>query len=62
MESTNITLHTDGTSRQKKTYIGQQLTLDSGETETLSLGIRTVATEDSQTLLDLTVTHLEEIS
>ena len=44
MESTNITLHTDGTSRQKKTFIGQQLTLDSGATETLSLGVRTVAT------------------
>ena len=49
----NFTLHTDGTSRNAK------IRLESGET--LSLGSTTVATEDSSTLLDVTVQLLREI-
>ena len=49
----NFALHTDGTSRNAK------IRLESGET--LSLGSTTVATEDSTTLLDVTVQLLQEI-
>ena len=55
----NFTLHTDGTSRNGKKIVGHQISLDSGET--LSLGFTTVATEDSSTLLDVTVQLLQEI-
>ena len=55
----NFTLHTDGTSRNGKKTVGHRISLDSGET--LSLGFTTVATEDSSTLLDVTVQLLQEI-
>ncbi|RUS74049.1 hypothetical protein EGW08_018198 [Elysia chlorotica] len=59
-DNTNVTLHTDGTSRQKKKYVGQQLTLDDGRV--ISLGFRVVATEDAETLIDSTVEFLEELT
>ena len=55
----NCTIHTDGTSRGGKKFLGFQVSLDTGET--LSLGYQSVATEDSATLLDVTITLLEEI-
>ena len=55
----NLTLHTDGTSRNGKKIVGHQISLDSGET--LSLCFTTVATEDSSTLLDVTVQLSQEI-
>ncbi|GFS25408.1 hypothetical protein ElyMa_001686900 [Elysia marginata] len=59
-ESSNATLHSDGTSRQKKKFVGQQLTLDDGRL--LSVGFKEVATEDAQTLLETTADMLEELS
>ncbi|GFR82131.1 LOW QUALITY PROTEIN: hypothetical protein ElyMa_002357600 [Elysia marginata] len=56
----NVTLHSDATSRQKKKYVGQQITLDSGRN--LSLGFVEVATEDAQTLLEVTTNILQELS
>ncbi|GFS05785.1 hypothetical protein ElyMa_004690600 [Elysia marginata] len=43
LKNQNVALHTDATSRQKKKYVGQQITLDSGRN--LSLGFVEVATE-----------------
>ena len=60
LQAGNATLHTDGTSRDTKKYIGQQLTLDSGET--ISLGYQTVASEDASTLLEMTVAQLDQLS
>ncbi|KAL8621039.1 hypothetical protein ACOMHN_040564 [Nucella lapillus] len=56
----NVTLHTDGTSRGAHKIVGQQITLDSGAT--LYLGLNTVATEDSETLLEVTIQMLQELS
>lgn len=56
----NVTLHTDGTSRQGQKIVGFQVSLDSGET--LNLGYTTVATEDSATLLDITIQLWEEMN
>ncbi|KAL8572085.1 hypothetical protein ACOMHN_031042 [Nucella lapillus] len=56
----NVTLHTDGTSRGAHKIVGQQITLDSGAT--LYLGLNTVATEDSETLLKVTIQMLQELS
>ena len=59
-ESEGWTLHGDGTSRDGKKIVGQQVTLDSGET--LSGGFSNVAVEDSTTLLDNVISMLEELS
>ena len=59
LQSENFTLHTDGTSRGGKKIVGHQVTLDSGEQ--LSLGMVTVACEDAATLLDVTVSLLQEV-
>ncbi|KAL8580974.1 hypothetical protein ACOMHN_017540 [Nucella lapillus] len=56
----NVTLHTDGTSRGAHKIVGQQITLDSGAT--LYLGLNTVAKEDSETLLEVTIQMLQELS
>ena len=60
MESENATLHTDGTSRQKRQYIGQQVTLADGSL--INLGFSEVATEDSDILLSTTLNLFEELS
>ncbi|GFR62709.1 hypothetical protein ElyMa_003587700 [Elysia marginata] len=59
-ELSNVTLHSDGTSRQKKKFVGQQLTLDGGRL--LSVGFKGVAPEDAHTLLETTTDMLEELS
>ena len=53
-------LHGDGTSRDHKKIVGQQITLDSGKT--LSTGFSQVAVEDSTTLLDNAIAMMEELS
>lgn len=60
LASENVTLHTDGTSRSGNKIVGQQITLDNGTT--LNLGLKTVATEDSETLLEITISILQELS
>lgn len=52
-------LHIDGTSRNGVKYVCQQVTTSEG---TLSLGFTPVATEDTSTLVDVTIQMLEEIS
>ena len=59
LEADNFTLHTDGTSRNGQKIVGHQISMDSGGI--LSLGLTTVATEDSATLLDITVQLLQVI-
>ena len=59
LEADNFTIHTDGTSRGGQKIVGHQMTLDTGER--LSLGMVTVAKEDSATLLEITVSLLQEI-
>jgi len=54
----NCTMHTDGTSRDSKKIVGQQITLDTGET--LSLGFNPVASEDAAMLLEMTIHQLQE--
>ena len=53
------TLHGDGTSRDGKKIVGQQVSLDSGET--LSGGFSSVAVEDAVTLLDNVIAMMEEL-
>ncbi|KAK3770779.1 hypothetical protein RRG08_036381 [Elysia crispata] len=60
LENKNVTLHSDGTSREKKKFVGQQITLDNGRT--LSLGFVEVAPEYAQTLLEVTSNALMELS
>ena len=60
LNSSGVTLHTHGTSRQKRQYIGQQLTLSNGSL--INLGFSEVATEDSETLLITTINLLDELS
>ena len=59
LHATNITLHCDGTSRGGKKIVEEQVTPDCGTT--LTLGLATVACEDSSTLLEVTISLLEEI-
>ena len=49
----------DGTSREHKKIVGQQLSLDNNQT--LSLGFKTVASEDAITLLEVTFQQLDEM-
>ena len=51
-------LHTDGTSRSHKKYVGQQITTQHGS---MSLGFNPAATEDTQTLMSITVNMLKEL-
>ena len=44
-------LHSDGTTKDHRKYVGHQVTLDSGES--MSLGFTMVSTEDTQTLLSI---------
>jgi hypothetical protein len=60
MESERWDLHGDGTSRDGKKILGQQVTLDSGQT--LSGGFSSVAVEDGVTLLDNVILMMEELS
>ncbi|XP_022110164.1 LOW QUALITY PROTEIN: uncharacterized protein LOC110989821 [Acanthaster planci] len=53
-------LHGDGTSRDGKKILGQQVTLNSGKT--LSGGFSAVAVEDGVTLLDNIIAMMEELS
>ena len=55
----DCTMHTDGTSRDSRKIVGQQITLDTGET--LSLGFTPVASEDAATLLEMTIHQLQEM-
>ena len=59
LQSGNFTLHTDGMSRGGKKIVGHQVTLDSGEQ--LSLGMVTVACEDTAALLDVTVSLFQKV-
>ena len=58
LDSDNVTLHSDGTSRDHKKVLSHQLTLDDGTT--LYLGFTPVATEDSNTILDVTIAFTEK--
>ena len=60
LSTENSTLHTDGSSRDHTKYVGQQITLDTGET--LSFGFTTVAMEDAATLLECTIQQLQEMT
>ena len=60
VESEHVTLHTDGTSKDHRKYVGQQLTLSSGEE--LSLGFQLVAQEDACTLLDISIANLDQLA
>ena len=52
-------LHTDGTSRSGLKYVCQQVTTEGGS---LSIGFIPVATEDTSTLVDISIHMLEELS
>ena len=60
LESKDVTLHTDGTTRDHNKTVGQQISLPSGAT--LSLGFAGVDTENSSTLLERTIDLLDELS
>lgn len=53
----HFTVHSDGTSRNEHKILGHEISLDCGAT--LSLGFTTVATEDADTLLDVTAPAAE---
>ena len=53
-------MHSDGTSRDHKKYIGCQATLSTGRT--LSMGYTTVCTENTDTLLDVAIAVLRELA
>ncbi|KAK2139980.1 hypothetical protein LSH36_1525g00036 [Paralvinella palmiformis] len=59
LEADHWDLHTDGTSRSGKKYVSQQLTVDG---QSLSTGYVIVATEDTTTLVDISMKLLEELS
>ena len=58
-ESEHFDLHTDGTSKGGKKYVGQQVTTDDGYT--LSCGYTVVATETADCLVGLATDLLEEL-
>ncbi|XP_041362472.1 uncharacterized protein LOC121378388 [Gigantopelta aegis] len=60
MKSDRFDMHSDGTSRDHRKYIGSQATLSSGNI--FSMGYTTVCTEDTKTLLDISVTLLKELA
>ena len=52
-------LHTDGTSKSGKKYISQQVTV---EGHSLSTGFSSVSTENTTTLVDITINLVQELS
>ena len=60
LKSDGFDLHTDGTSRDHRKYVGNQATMSSGEV--LSMGYTLVATEDTETLLDVATSLLRELA
>ena len=60
LTAANYTLHADGTGRNGQKIVAHQISLDNGST--LSLGFTTVATENADTLLDVTVQLLRELT
>ena len=59
LQSKDVTLHADGTTRDDNKMVGQQINLPSGAT--LGLGFVGVDTESSSTLLELTIYLLDEL-
>ena len=59
VETDRWDLHGDGTSRDSKKIIGQQVTLDNGKS--LSAGFSPVAVEDSSTLLENVISMMDEL-
>ena len=53
-------LHSDGTTKDHRKYVGHQVTLDSGES--MSLGFTMVSTEDTQTLLSIACNLFQELA
>ena len=60
LDSNGFDLHTDGTSRDHRTYVGNQATMSTGRV--MSFGYSMVATEDTETLLDVATRLLMELS
>ena len=60
MDASAWNLHSDGTSRDHKKIVGQQIALDTGRI--LSAGFSAVAIEDSATLLDNAISMMQELS
>ncbi|GFR74879.1 hypothetical protein ElyMa_000440800 [Elysia marginata] len=59
LNSNNVTVHSDGTSRDHKKIVGHQLSLSNGET--FYLGYVPVACENANTLLDLSLSVLQQL-
>ncbi|KAK7105611.1 uncharacterized protein [Littorina saxatilis] len=59
LDSDNFDIHFDGTTRDHRKYVGQQVTTSAGS---LSCGFTEVATEDAKTLVDVTVSLLQEVA
>ena len=59
VEEEHFDLHIDGTTRDHRKYIGQQITSSSGS---LCCGFDEVAAEDSKTLVNITIGLLEEVT
>jgi len=57
--SNTFDIHSDGTTRDKRKYIGYQVTTSEGP---LSCGFTTVASENASTLIETTLTMLQELS
>ena len=55
----NFDLHVDGTSRDHKKYVGQQVTTSAGS---LACGFTPVAVENAATLVETTLNLLQELS
>ena len=60
LKSQNITIHSDGTSRDTKKVVSEQIS--TGGNETLFLGFTPVATEDASTLLEVTLNSLKRLA
>ena len=60
LNSNDATLHSDGTSRDHKKIVSHQLSLSNGET--FYLGYAPVASENANTLLDLSLSLLHQLS
>jgi hypothetical protein len=60
LEADGFVLHTDGTSRSDRCYVGKQATISTGQV--MSFGYIMVVTEDTETLLDLATRLLMELS
>ena len=56
----DVTLHSDGTSRDHKKIVNHQITLDNGET--YFLGFIPVCSEDASTLLEVTINLLKRLT